>query len=111
MKKADLMKDMEYIENKRCHLGTMIRNKDIFTYEELMQTLYGLTGVMYHILDDMRLQKEKEKELEPISLTRKEFEDQFCSLCGTQRCEGIDSEWFSGCEHKELLKQDVEQEK
>jgi hypothetical protein len=52
------MKDMEYIEDKRCYLAGMIQNKDIFTYEDFMHTLYGLTGVIYHILDDMRIQKE-----------------------------------------------------
>ena len=60
MKKSDLLKDMEYIENKRCKLANMIQNKEVLTREELMQTLYGLTGVMYHILDDIRIQKEKQ---------------------------------------------------
>ena len=60
MKKSDLLKDMEYVENKRCKLANMIQNKEVLTHEELMQTLYGLTGVIYHILDDIRIQKEKQ---------------------------------------------------
>ena len=117
MKKIDLLHDMEYVEDKRCHFANMIRNRQIFTYEELVQTLYGLTGVLYHILDDMRIQKgaelsnEADEEFGTIPFTREEFEAQICSECGTQRCEGIDSDWFNGCIYKDLLKQDSEQEK
>ena len=103
MTKSDLIKDMEYVENKRSHLACMIRNRQSFTYDELTRTLYGLTGALYHILDDMRIQKDKGREFQ---ITEKEFEEMFCKLCGTQRCEGVDSEWFEGCKHKDKLKQD-----
>lgn len=33
----------------------------------------------------------------------KEFYDKYCSLCGSQRCEGIGTEWFEGCKYKEQL--------
>lgn len=34
----------------------------------------------------------------------KEFIKHFCNHCGTQRCEGIHSEWFEGCLFKDNLK-------
>lgn len=33
----------------------------------------------------------------------KEFEETYCSNCGTQRCEGIGTDWFDGCKHKQEL--------
>lgn len=30
-------------------------------------------------------------------MTKEEFIETHCKMCGTQRCEGIDSEWFEGC--------------
>ena len=30
----------------------------------------------------------------------KEFIEKYCHNCGTQRCEGIGTEWFEGCRHK-----------
>ena len=30
----------------------------------------------------------------------KDFEQTYCSNCGTQRCEGIYSEWFEGCKYR-----------
>ena len=38
-------------------------------------------------------------------LTEKEFVDEYCHNCGTQRCEGIGTEWFDGCRFKNRLKQ------
>lgn len=33
-------------------------------------------------------------------MTYKEFQKKYCSMCGTQRCEGIYSkEWREGCKH------------
>ena len=34
----------------------------------------------------------------------KEFTQHYCHNCGSQRCEGIGTEWFKGCEYKEHLK-------
>ena len=33
-------------------------------------------------------------------MNKEEFVKTHCLNCGTQRCEGIDSEWFSGCKKK-----------
>ena len=32
-----------------------------------------------------------------------DFEQTYCMNCGSQRCDGIYSEWFDGCIHKEEL--------
>ena len=29
----------------------------------------------------------------------KEFTDKYCRECGSQRCEGVGTEWFDGCAH------------
>lgn len=36
-------------------------------------------------------------------LTEKEFVQKYCDNCGSQRCEGIGTEWFDGCKFKEHL--------
>lgn len=36
-------------------------------------------------------------------LTEKEFIERFCHNCGSQRCEGIGTEWFDGCKFKDFL--------
>lgn len=40
----------------------------------------------------------------PIKLTQEEFVELHCHNCGSQRCEGIGTEWFDGCKFKEHLK-------
>ena len=30
----------------------------------------------------------------------KQFIETYCQNCGTQRCEGIGTEWFEGCKYK-----------
>lgn len=36
-------------------------------------------------------------------LTTEQFTKLYCNNCGTQRCEGIKSEWFDGCKFKDHL--------
>lgn len=46
-----------------------------------------------------------------VLLTEKEFIEKYCHNCGSQRCEGIGTEWFEGCLHKhELSKEDIKHE-
>lgn len=40
-------------------------------------------------------------------LSAEEFYEKFCLNCGSQRCEGIGTDWFEGCEYKELLKEEI----
>jgi hypothetical protein len=34
----------------------------------------------------------------------KKFTQYYCYNCGSQRCEGVGTEWFEGCHYKEYLK-------
>lgn len=36
-------------------------------------------------------------------LKEKKFISEYCNNCGSQRCEGINSEWFEGCKYKNFL--------
>jgi len=38
-----------------------------------------------------------------VKLTEKEFYQKYCQMCGSQRCEGIGTEWFNGCKYKNEL--------
>ena len=33
-------------------------------------------------------------------MNNKQFIEKYCYNCGTQRCEGIGTEWFDGCHYK-----------
>ena len=33
-------------------------------------------------------------------LTEEEFYKKYCQTCGSQRCEGISTEWFDGCRYR-----------
>ena len=37
----------------------------------------------------------------PIQLTQEEFASLHCRVCGFQKCNGIESKWFSECKFKE----------
>lgn len=39
-------------------------------------------------------------------MTKEQFIEKYCRECGSQRCEGPSSEWFSGCRVKNELKED-----
>lgn len=39
-------------------------------------------------------------------MNKYQFLNTYCLYCGTQRCEGVDSEWFEGCEHKDELEEE-----
>lgn len=36
-------------------------------------------------------------------MNREEFVEKHCKMCGTQRCEGIGTEWFDGCHYRNEL--------
>ena len=54
MTRKVVIDNLEYLENKRIKLAEVMRNKERITFEELTSTLFGLTGVMYEILDHIR---------------------------------------------------------
>ena len=43
------------------------------------------------------------------SMKKDEFIKTYCDFCGTQRCEGIDTEWFTGCPHRNELEDSSEE--
>ena len=40
---------------------------------------------------------------EPVKLSKAEFVETYCLNCGSQRGEGIGTDWFEGCQHKNEL--------
>ena len=38
-------------------------------------------------------------------LNAEEFYQKYCLNCGSQRCEGIGTDWFEGCVHKDKLEE------
>lgn len=45
----------------------------------------------------------KEISIPAIKLSEKEFVKKYCHNCGSQRCEGIGTDWFDGCQHRHEL--------
>jgi len=41
---------------------------------------------------------------EVIPMSEKEFVETYCHNCGSQRCEGPGTEWFSGCKNRFALR-------
>ena len=48
-------------------------------------------------------ENKKGNNTEANSLSEKEFVEKHCKSCGTQRCEGIGTEWFEGCHYRNEL--------
>ena len=55
------------------------------------------------IIEDWCGESGNYKMFEPIRLTEDEFYRLHCCMCGSQRCEGIGTDWFEGCKYKEHL--------
>lgn len=45
------------------------------------------------------------KEDKTEKYSKEEFVKKFCRTCGSQRCEGIGTDWFEGCVHKDKLEE------
>lgn len=51
------------------------------------------------------------KKFKPITkLTEKEFYEKYCQMCGSQRCEGMGTDWFDGCRHRYELEGYIDNE-
>lgn len=61
MTRYELNTNMEYIERRRIKLADMIVDHKILTNEEVLEMIYGLYGLCFIILNEIRVQKEKEK--------------------------------------------------
>lgn len=33
-------------------------------------------------------------------ISKEDYVKKYCHNCGSQRCEGLDTDWFDGCQHK-----------
>ena len=60
MTRYELNTNLEYAENRRIQLGEMIVDNRTPTNKEILEMLYGLYGLCFIILNDIRIQKEKE---------------------------------------------------
>ncbi len=61
MTRYELNTNMEYIERRRIKLADMIVDHETLTNEEVIEMIYGLYGLCFIILNEIRVQKEKEK--------------------------------------------------
>ena len=43
------------------------------------------------------------KMFRPIQFSEREFEIFHCTVCGFQKCTGVNSEWFNDCKFKDHL--------
>lgn len=43
-------------------------------------------------------------------MTKAEYIEKYCRHCGSQRCEGIGTDWFEGCQHKDELTETEEKQ-
>lgn len=61
MTRYELNTNMEYVERRRIQLGEMLVDHETLTNEEVIEMIYGLYGLCFIILNEIRVQKEKEK--------------------------------------------------
>lgn len=67
-----------------------------------------LNGEIMSLYQDIKIgleeaiayEKEKGAEVKVSKLSTQAFKEKYCINCGSQRCEGIESEWFDGCQHR-----------
>ena len=45
----------------------------------------------------------KQAQESNLKLTEQEFIHKYCYGCGSQRCEGMGTPWFDGCQHRHEL--------
>lgn len=65
-----------------------IRRENLISYSDLAKVIKGHEDVIGDTIE---------------KLSQEEFYEQYCCNCGSQRCEGIGTEWFDGCQFKDHL--------
>lgn len=58
----------------------------------------------YNLAKELKFVVDETEKPECEQFNQEEFIRRFCHTCGSQRCEGIGTEWFEGCKHKHRLK-------
>lgn len=74
-------------------IGTYVSEEDI----DLMERVFVDGGKI-----EIAIAKPIDEALKDVC-DKQEFISKYCRNCGSQRCEGIDTEWFEGCGYKEHL--------
>lgn len=77
-------------------MGTFYENFVDIAINEIINDNEGSSNTYYF------MNKLTHKNKKPI-YTRHEFILKYCNNCGSQRCEGIGTDWFNGCEHRHEL--------
>ena len=79
----------------------IVRRLTSMESEKFIKDLFGTTDVGILDCSDM-----SDEEIEGIveGLNKEQFIQRYCQNCGSQRCEGIDTEWFDGCTYKNYLR-------
>ena len=95
-KKID-MADEIYVINVDGYIGEN-------TQSEIEYAISKGKKVKYRYDYDINKENKVVEEMVEELLSEKEFEERYCKLCGSQRCEGIGSVFFEGCAHRDKLK-------
>lgn len=61
------------------------------------QVMTGYEDITWTMTLEANVPEEKPK------LTEQEFLHKYCYGCGSQRCEGMGTVWFDGCQHRHEL--------
>ena len=68
-------------------------------------------NILREVTDDRRFRNAElaktlqfAEDTQNTTLSEQEFVEKYCHNCGSQRCEGIGTEWFEGCQYKKQLK-------
>lgn len=79
------------------------QNKDIMDKYNptICYNICNHTEYLYKVSDG-----ESKNDIPDNSLSQDDFCEKYCKECGTQRCEGVGSDWFEGCHHKNKLKRE-----
>ena len=95
---------IEYDEEDKLLYGKITDIKDFVNYHA--NSIIDLEKHYKEAVDDyIDLKKEIETNNTAINLTEEQFYNTHCKMCGSQRCEGVGTEWFDACKFKEYLAQ------
>lgn len=94
---------IEYDTEDELLYGKLLHIKDLVNYHA--SNVIELEKYYHEAVDDyIEFKEEIEKEkIVATKLTEEQFYKKHCQMCGSQRCEGIGTDWFEGCTYKEEL--------
>jgi hypothetical protein len=83
--------DLEKVADFLLDNGVDIVNPYSKLFESCLESIENQSSEMYGV-DTIEFENPEE------------FAQHYCHNCGSQRCEGVGTEWFEGCQYKEHLK-------